>query len=195
MSMSESSGSGDRIVLHPTGIAGVMEVELRPVRDARGQFTRIFEPGAFADTGLFPDGPVHVNVARTLAAGTVRGLHWQESVDERVGEAKLVFCITGRVFDVAVDLRPESATYLKHHEVELAPEFGHGLLIPPRVAHGMQALEDRSTLLYLHSAAFAPELERGALVDDPALAISWPLPVDDRSDRDRNHPSIHGESA
>ncbi len=193
--MADGPTDPERIVLHPTPIEGVMEVEFRTVRDGRGSLTRVFAPEAFAGTGLFPDGPVHVNVATTLEAGTVRGLHWQQPSPGAVGEAKVITCVSGRVFDVAVDLRPESRTRFAHHAVELTPDGGRALLIPPGVAHGMQALEDGSTLLYLHAAAFVPERERGARADDPLLAIAWPLPLRNLSERDRGHPLLDGTAA
>ena len=188
--MHEQPAQSERFVLHPTAIAGVMEVELRPVADARGTFVRLFEPAAFAGTGLFPSGPVQVNVARTDRAGTVRGLHWQDAVDGEVEEAKLVTCIAGRVLDVAVDMREDSPTRFGHHALELGPQLDRALLIPPGVAHGMQALEDASVLVYLHSANYQPGMERGARPDDPAVAICWPLPVAHLSERDRSHPPL-----
>jgi dTDP-4-dehydrorhamnose 3,5-epimerase len=181
------AAAAPRFVFHPTSIAGVVEVELGPVGDHRGTFARLFDAEEFAAIGLFPDGAVQTNLAVTAVAGTVRGLHWQEPVDDRTGEAKLILCVAGRVFDVAVDLRPSSPTRLQHHSVELVAGTWRALLIPPGVAHGMQALEDGSMLLYHHAAPFDATLERGVRVDDPALAIPWPLPVRDLSDRDRAH--------
>ena len=179
-----------RFTFRPTSIDGVMEVDLTPVGDDRGAFARIFDVDAFRTTGLFPSGPVQTNLAVTREAGTVRGLHWQEPVPGRTGEAKLVMCVVGRVFDVAVDLRAGSPTRLRHHALELAAGSWRALLIPPGVAHGMQALEDGSTLLYHHSAPFDPALERGARPDDPALGIPWPLEIHNLSARDRSHPPV-----
>ena len=167
-----------------------MEVEFRPIADERGSFARLFEADYFECTGLFPDGPVHINLATTLELGTVRGVHWQDPVPGMVGEAKLITCVAGKVFDVALDVRPDSSTRFQHHAVELSATDNRALLIPPGVAHGMQALEDFSTLLYLHAAPFVAELERGVRVDDPAVSIPWPLPVHNLSARDQSHPSI-----
>ncbi len=188
--MAEGSVDHERFLLHPTMLAGVMEVEFRPIADERGSFTRLFEVEYFERTGLFPDGPVHINVATTVEAGTVRGLHWQDPMPGALGEAKLITCVAGRVFDIAVDLRPDSPTRFQHHALELSPSNHRSLLIPPGVAHGMQALKEFSTLLYLHAAPYAAELERGARVDDPTLRIPWPLPVRNLSVRDRSHPLI-----
>ena len=188
--MTDSPTERDRFTLHPTPLAGVMEVEFQPIADERGTFVRLFERDRFAQTDLFPKGPVHINLATTLEAGTVRGLHWQDQADGTLGEAKLVTCVAGRVFDVAVDLRPDSPTRFEHHSLELSARRPRALLIPPGVAHGMQALEDSSMLLYLHAAEFVPDLERGARADDPRLSIRWPLPVRNLSERDRGHPLL-----
>ena len=188
------AAAASRFVFHSTPIDGVVEVEFAPVGDHRGAFTRLFDAEEFVATGLFPDGAVQTNLALTQVAGTVRGLHWQEPVDGRTGEAKLITCVAGRVFDVAVDLRPGSPTRLQHHAVELAAGTWRALLTPPGVAHGMQALEDGSTLLYHHAAPFDATLERGARADDPVFAIPWPLPIRDLSDRDRAHALLDPET-
>lgn len=193
--MPEAPKPAGRFTFRPTALEGVMEVELSPVIDERGDFVRIFAAEDLAWTKLFPAGPVHVNVARTRKPGTVRGLHWQAVREGLPGEAKLITCVTGRVFDVAVDLRPGSSTFGQHHAVELDGDGSRGVLIPPGVAHGMQALEPDSRLLYLHSVGFYPQLERGAMVDDPMLAILWPLPIRNLSERDRSHPPLQGKSA
>lgn len=182
--------AGPEFTFRPTAIQGVLEVDLAPLRDERGAFSRVFHDAAFRATGLFPDGAVQTNLAVTEESGTVRGLHWQEVVPGRIGEAKLVLCVSGRVFDVAVDLRLGSPTRLRHHALELAAGSWRALLIPPGVAHGMQALEDRSTLLYHHAAPFDAALERGARPDDPGLAILWPLEIRNLSARDRSHPPV-----
>jgi len=197
VSLGAEDGTEDRarILLKQTSISGLFEIVFRPFRDARGTLTRVFSPESFAPTELFPDGPVHINIVTTHTAGTVRGLHWQEGSPESVGEAKIVTCIAGRVFDVAVDLRPNSETRFEHHAIELTPDSGRGLLIPAGVAHGMQSLKDDSALLYLHAAAFVPECERGARVDDPLLSIPWPLPLRNLSERDRGHPLLDGTAA
>lgn len=186
--------ASSRFAFRPTPIPGVLEVDFTPVSDERGTFARVFDRHEFAAAGLFSDGAVQTNLAATQEAGTVRGFHWQEHVPGRAGESKLVMCVTGHVFDVAVDLRPDSPTRLQHYGLELAAGTWRALLIPPGVAHGVQALENGSTLLYHHTAPFDPALERGARVDDPALAIPWPLAIRNLSARDQSHPAVDTRS-
>ena len=124
-----------------------------------------------------------VNLSRTEEVGTIRGLHLQADPHS---EAKLVRCLKGRVWDVAVDLRRDSSTYQQWHGLELSPLQGNALLIPEGCAHGFQVLEPGSELLYLHSGAWVPEAETGVRWDDTQLAIAWPLPVTDLSYRDRS---------
>ena len=158
----------------PTPIAGVLELLGQPFSDHRGAFLNGFraqEPAFVQAWGK--RGIIQVNLSRTEAMGAVRGLHLQAPPH---GEAKLVRCLNGRVWDVAVDLRPGSPTRGKWHAVELSPGAANALLIPEGCAHGFQVLEPGSELLYLHSGAWVPEAETGARFDDPQLAISWPLP-------------------
>ena len=132
--------------------------------------------GSWGDRGI-----AQVNVSRTETVGTIRGLHLQAPPHS---EAKLVRCLRGRVWDVAVDLRPDSATYCHWHAVELSSERANALLIPEGCAHGFQVLEPGSELLYLHSGAWVPEAETGVRFDDPQLAIPWPLTPRGLSERD-----------
>ena len=128
-----------------------------------------------------------VNFSRTEEVGAIRGLHLQA---EPHSEAKLVRCLRGRVWDLAVDLRKASTTYGLWHALELSSDQGNALLIPEGCAHGFQVLEPASELLYLHSGVWVPEAETGVRWDDPTLAITWPLPVAALSDRDRNLPML-----
>jgi dTDP-4-dehydrorhamnose 3,5-epimerase len=180
--------------LAPTPIAGVWEVRTRAHRDERGSFARLFCAEAFARAGALTDGErfVQVNHSVTLRRGTVRGLHLQRAPSR---EAKLVTCLAGRVFDVAVDLRPGSPTRGRWHGLTLSADDGDALLIPPGCAHGFQALTDDARLLYQHTAAWAPELEDGVRHDDPRLAIAWPLPVALVSARDAALPSLDARDA
>lgn len=179
-----------RFVFHPTPIDGVVEVERRPIGDDRGRFARLFCSEEFVPTGLLIERPAQVNLATTTRAGSVRGMHLQGPRSTGPGETKLVTCVTGRVFDIALDLRADSPTFGRHHAVELAGDGVRSVLIPPGVAHGMQALEDGATLLYLHAAPYDPDLERGVRPDDPDLGIPWPLPVVGLSERDRALPRL-----
>jgi dTDP-4-dehydrorhamnose 3,5-epimerase len=168
--------------LRPTSIAGVLELEGQPFSDLRGAFLNAFraqEPTfaqAWGDRAI-----VQVNLSRTEAVGSVRGVHFQASPHS---EAKLVRCLRGRVWDVVVDLRPGSPTWGQWHAVVLAPSAANAVLIPEGCAHGFQVLEPGSELLYLHSGAWVPEAETGVRFNDPQLNISWPLPPLGLSERD-----------
>ena len=172
--------------LHATPIAGLWEVQTEPRGDERGQLTRLFCPELFAD--IRPDLRfVQTNLSYTAQRGTVRGMHFQRAP---ALEAKLIRCLRGRVFDVAVDLRADSPTFGHWHAVELSQENQRQLFIPEGCAHGFQTLSDDVELLYQHTAAYRPDCEGGVRHDDPALAITWPLTVSVLSERDRLHPLI-----
>lgn len=164
-----------------TPIPGLWEVETTPRGDARGSLTRLYCADTF-DAVLPGLRFVQVNHSITAQRGTVRGLHFQRAP---ALEAKLIRCLRGRVFDVAVDLRAGSPTYLRWHAVELSADNQRQLLIPPGCAHGFQTLADGSELLYQHSAPYAPQFEDGLRHDDPRLAITWPEPVRELSPRDQ----------
>lgn len=167
-----------RFTLTPTEIAGVTRVERHPVGDDRGSLARIYDA---AEPGLLPCPPAQINHTRTRLAGTIRGLHLQRPP---VPEAKLIQCLRGRVFDVAVDLRAGSPTYGAWTAVELTEDNGLALLIPEGCAHGLQTLTDDCELLYLHSAPYTPEAEDGVHHASPAIGIRWPLPAAVLSARD-----------
>lgn len=169
-----------------TDLPGVMLVTGSPHTDPRGSFARLFCARELAGV-LGERHIVQINHSCTAAVGAVRGLHFQRAPH---AEMKLVHCLRGRVWDVAVDLRVESPTFLQWHAEELTPEHHRMLLIPEGCAHGFQVLAPDSELLYLHTAFYAPEAEGGVRHDDPALGIRWPLPVTDLSPRDRSHPPI-----
>jgi dTDP-4-dehydrorhamnose 3,5-epimerase len=164
-----------------TEIKGVDVVETARVEDHRGSFARLF---CEFDLSSVMGGRriVQINHSRTRAVGAVRGMHFQLPPH---AEMKLVRCLKGRVWDVALDLRAGSATLLKWHAQELTPRNAHMLVIPEGCAHGFQALEAESELLYLHTAPYVPAAEGGVAHDDPRLSIAWPLPVTDLSARDR----------
>ena len=171
-----------------TPINGVFELLAQPFADHRGAFLNAFRAQEPAFMGSWGDRMIaQVNLSRTEAVGTIRGLHLQA---EPHSEAKLVRCLRGRVWDVAVDLRPDSAIYCYWHAVELSSERANALLIPEGCAHGFQVLEPGSELLYLHSGAWVPEAETGVRFDDPQLAIPWPLPPRGLSERDQALPLL-----
>ena len=166
-----------------TDIKGVDVVETAQVEDHRGSFARLFCELDLSSV-MLGRRVVQINHSRTTTVGAVRGMHFQVSPH---AEMKLVRCLKGRVWDVAVDLRAGSATLLKWHAQELTPRNAHMLVIPEGFAHGFQVLEAESELLYLHTAPYTPAAESGVAPDDPQLGIPWPLPVTDLSARDRAH--------
>lgn len=169
-----------------TPIAGVRVAVSRTIGDARGEFSRLFDAGLL--DGVHAGRPiVQVNRSLTRAAGSVRGMHFQR---QPALEAKWVRCLRGRVFDVAVDLRRGSPTFLQHFAVELSPGAANALFVPEGCAHGFQLLEPDSELLYLHTAPYTPEHEGGVRFDDPLLGIAWPLPPSGLSPRDLSHPFL-----
>jgi len=167
-------------------LAGVFVIETSGVADHRGSFARLFCTNELAPL-LGQRQIVQINHSRTSRIGAVRGMHFQRPP---YAELKLIRCIRGRVWDVAVDLRAGSATYLKWHGEELSPGNARMMAIPEGCAHGFQVLEPDSELLYLHTAPYRPAAEGGVRHDDPLLAIGWPLPVVDLSGRDASHPLI-----
>jgi len=170
----------------PTSLEGHYQVRNVSTADARGRFSRLFCEQDFAAIrpGLHF---TQVNLSETNQRGTVRGMHYQHAP---AAEAKLIRCLRGRVFDVAVDLRHGSPTFLHWHGVELAADDDCAVFIPEGFAHGFQALTDDTQLLYLHTASWTPACEAGVRFDDPRLAIAWPLPVTLVSDKDRAYPLI-----
>ncbi|AMR81962.1 dTDP-4-dehydrorhamnose 3,5-epimerase family protein [Cupriavidus nantongensis] len=170
----------------PLAIAGAALVHTDARTDQRGAFTRLFCVEALAE---FFGGRrvVQANHSRTNSAGALRGLHFQHAPH---AEMKLVRCLRGRVWDVVVDLRAGSPTFLHWHAEELSADNARMMLIPEGCAHGFQALEADSELLYLHTAPFTPQAEGGVRHDDPAIGIRWPLPVTELSARDRSHPLL-----
>lgn len=168
--------------MHPTSIDGVLEITGSHWSDQRGVFTNVFRTQERSYAEAWADRSIsQVNISQTKSVGTVRGLHFQSYPH---CEAKLVRCLRGRVWDVAVDLRLDSPTCGQWHAVDLSPEKANALLIPEGCAHGFQVLEPGSELLYLHSGAWVPSAETGVRFDDPQLAIPWPLPPLGLSERD-----------
>jgi len=155
----------------PTPISGVVVIEAAPREDERGSFGRLFCERELASV-LGDRRIVQINHSRTRTAGAIRGLHFQRDPH---AEMKFVRCLKGRVWDVAVDLRAGSPTFLQWHAIELSPVNACMVVIPEGCAHGFQALEPESELLYLHSAAYAPDAESGVAWNDPRIAIAWPM--------------------
>jgi len=169
-----------------TPLAGLFEIQHTPISDARGRFTRLFceqELAAVRPHLHF----TQINLSETRGVGAVRGLHYQALP---AAEAKLIRCLRGRVFDVAVDVRAGSPTFLHWHWMELAEDNDRAFFIPEGFAHGFQSLTDEAHLLYMHTTPWTPSCEAGLRHDDPRLAIGWPLPVSNVSARDLGHPLI-----
>jgi dTDP-4-dehydrorhamnose 3,5-epimerase len=154
-----------------TPIGGAFVVEIDARSDERGFFARTWCAREFGARGL-PDVAVQTSMSRSERRGTVRGMHLQLPPSR---EAKLVRCTRGAIYDVIVDLRPDSPTYLERFGVELVSRDYNALFIPPQCLHGFQTLEPESEVLYQMSDFYAPELGFGARWDDPAFGIAWPI--------------------
>lgn len=170
-----------------TGIAGAWVIDPSFHEDNRGRFFRAWCSQEFAEHGI-PFVPVQANMGLSARRGTVRGMHFQV---EPALEAKLVRCTRGAMFDVALDLRPESPTYGKWYGAELTAENGRTLYVPERCGHGYQTLVDATEMYYMTSQFYAPGAVRGARFNDPAFDIHWPLDATVVSDQDRNWPLVH----
>ena len=171
----------------PTQVEGCQIVELEPFSDERGYFARSWCADEMAAAGV-EDHIAQINMSLSKSAGLIRGLHWRPDPHP---EAKFVRCIAGRVFDVCVDVRPGSPTFLRWVGVELSPENRRALAVPAGCAHAYQALEDNSEVIYTASAAFEPGVEIGARWNDPSFGIEWPI-TDSVivSDKDQNWPDF-----
>jgi len=166
-----------------TDIDNAFIVESEVISDERGRFARIFCDHELAHvTG--ERKIVQANVSCTVSTGSIRGMHYQKPP---FAEMKMVRCLKGRVYDVVVDLRKNSKTFLQWHAEELTPDNFKMLIIPEGCAHGFQTLEPDTELLYFHTAYYAPEFEDGVLYNDPALKIDWPLPCYQLSERDSSY--------
>lgn len=167
-------------------LSGAALIETEPIADHRGVFARFFCEKELSE--LIGDRHfVNVNFSRTLKKGAIRGLHFQRPPQ---AEMKFVRCIRGAVYDVIVDIRRDSPTFLKWFGIELSADNMKMLCVPEGFAHGFQVLEESSEMLYLHSEFYSKEHEGALNYSDPVLAILWPLEITDISERDRNHKTI-----
>ena len=175
-----------RFVLHTTPIDGLHVIERKSVGDSRGFLERMYCQDAI---GQLLQGKHVRQINRTLTRqkGTVRGLHFQ---NPPYAETKIVTCLKGQVWDVAVDLRRGSSTFLEHHAVLLTEDNHRSFLMPEGFAHGFQALTDDCEMLYFHTTDYNVEFEGALNAIDPSLSIPWPEPIVERSDRDVNHPML-----
>lgn len=171
---------GNKLVVSQTELPGVMLVQAARYRDERGSFSRWFCQNELKQ---WMDGQqiCQINHSVNVQSGAVRGMHF---LYPPIREFKLVRCIRGAVCDAVLDLRHRSATFLQHQLFELNEDNDQMVLIPPGCAHGFQALQDNSQLLYLHTAEYQSEYDSGCRADDPRVNICWPLPVTRISARD-----------
>ncbi|MFT3691043.1 dTDP-4-dehydrorhamnose 3,5-epimerase [Paenirhodobacter sp.] len=178
------------MIFHETTLKDAMLIDPEPRGDDRGFFARMMCRAEFSRHGLIGDFVQH-NMSVSRLRGTVRGLHFQRGTDV---EAKLVRCLNGELYDVIVDLRGGSPTYLRHEGFVLTAESRRMLYVPPGFAHGFQTLTDDCEAFYAVSAAYAPASEGGLRHDDPLLGIAWPLPVTVLSPKDASWPLLRPDS-
>ena len=171
---------------HSTTLPGVWRIELERREDERGFLARTFCEHEFAANNLNTHWP-QCNLTHTKRRGTIRGLHYQA---EPRPEIKLIRCVAGKVWDAVVDVRSESATYGKWEAFELSEQTLQQLYLPAGFAHGFQCLSDNSALFYQMSEFYVPELARGVRWNDPTVALPWPVPDPNLSERDRNFPLL-----
>lgn len=174
----------EKLVL--TKIEGVFEINSSYMHDNRGYFLNAFRANEHCFLKSWGNEKIQqVNISKTKDIGSVRGLHFQ---NPPFSESKMIRCIKGRVWDVGVDLRKNSKTFLTWHSVELSAKKGNAIIIPKNCAHGFQVLEKDSEVLYLHSGHWKKEYENGIVWNDPDIGIKWPLKVTNMSEKDINLP-------
>jgi dTDP-4-dehydrorhamnose 3,5-epimerase len=169
-----------------TNLAGVWVIDPTPHEDDRGRFLRAWCAREFAEHGI-DFHPVQANVGLSVRKGTIRGMHLQVAP---ALEAKLIRCTKGTMFDVVLDLRPNSASYGKWHGEELNAKNGRMLYVPERCAHGYQTLDDDTEMFYMTSQYYSPSAACGVRFDDPAFGIKWPLTATAVSEQDRSWPLV-----
>lgn len=172
-----------------TGLSGAFVIEQEPRGDERGFFARAFCVKELAQAGLNP-AIVQINNSLSRHQGTLRGIHYQLAPK---AEDKIVRCIQGALYDVMVDLRPDSPTFLKHFGVELTAENRKSVYVPKGFGHAYLTLTDNTEAFYLTTEYYAPDRERGLRYNDPRLAIDWPITPQIVSDKDRAWPEFSPE--
>lgn len=181
--------SSTRFDMIDTPLAGLKMIQRKPIEDARGFLCRFFCAEELFSIG-FHKPIAQINHTLTHKIGAVRGLHFQYAP---AAEAKFISCIKGEVYDVAVDIRQGSPTFLRWHAELLSADNYKSFFIPEGFAHGVQALTDNCEMLYLHSESYKPETVGALNVLDPKIAIKWPLEISELSDRDRGHPFVNND--
>jgi dTDP-4-dehydrorhamnose 3,5-epimerase len=172
-----------------TKIEGLYVAELEPFSDDRGFFTRSYCDKALREIGIVKKIK-QINHSLTSTVGAIRGIHYQNPPH---AEIKMVRCIAGEIFDVAIDLRRGSDTFLQWHGEYVSAENFKMMIIPEGFAHGFQVIKQNTELLYLHTESYTPKAESGLLFNDEEIGIEWPLQVTDISDRDLKHKIITKE--
>jgi dTDP-4-dehydrorhamnose 3,5-epimerase len=167
-----------------TRLRDVKVIELEPARDERGLFARTFCAREFAAAGL-ATAFVQQSFSHTVRMGTVRGMHFQSPPHE---EVKLIRCVSGAIYDVLIDIRKGSSTYMQWEAYELAAGDGRQLYVPAGFAHGFQSLNPSTEVCYMMTAFYAPEAAVGIRYNDPTFDIAWPLPLTEISPKDRSWP-------
>lgn len=170
------------MIFNPLDLKGAFTIDVQPFQDSRGFFTRTFCEKEFAEQQLVQHF-VQANHSGTEGAGVIRGMHFQHAP---FCEVKLVKCVQGSIFDVIIDVRAGSATYLQWFGAELSAENKRMMYVPRGFAHGFQTLSDYSEITYMVSEFYNKESEGGVKYDDPRVNIKWPLPVSLVSDKDMN---------
>ncbi len=178
-----------RLTIADTPLAGLKVVQRRPLGDSRGFFSRLFCNEELVAAG-WTKPIAQLNHSYSAARGTVRGLHFQRPP---FAEMKLVSCLDGEIWDVAVDIRAGSPTFLQWHAERIGADNALSILVPEGFAHGFQTLSDKTHVVYCCSAPYSAESEGGLLATDPKLTIRWPLPISSTSPRDAQHPLISAQ--
>ena len=172
------------MIFQPSPLAGAYIIDLQPIEDHRGFFARAWCQQEFQQHGL-ESRLVQCNLSYNQTSGTVRGMHYQIAPHK---ETKVVRCVRGRIFDVIIDLRRDSPTYLHWFGIELSAENRRMLYVPEGFAHGYQTLEPDAEVFYQVSEFYHPGSEQGIRWDDPAIAVDWPLEPTVISEKDKNYP-------
>lgn len=175
-----------RFNITTTSLQGLQVLQRKLLGDSRGYLERLFCADEL-QTQLSGKQIVQINHTLTEKRGTVRGMHFQYPPH---AETKFVMCLQGEVFDVAVDLRRDSPSFLQWHGEVLSADNHKTLVIPEGFAHGFQTLTDDCEMLYFHTVSYHPSAEGGLNAQDPCLVIQWPLPISEQSGRDKEHPIL-----
>ena len=169
-----------------TELDGAYIIDIEPRGDERGFFARTFDAHVFEEHGMNPYA-AQANFSHNRRAGTLRGMHWQNAP---ALESKYIRCVKGAIYDVIVDIRPDSPSYMKHIGVELTADNRRALYVPPLFAHGFITLEDDTDVTYQVGGFYTPQAEGGARPDDPAFGIEWPREVEVISEKDASWPDF-----